>query len=452
MNDGPLSSVKEWDMKIVPRKIKEKLKEYGLEGTCTPKDPISSDDGLADKFWEAGFDLAVDVGMLCVDTERIIKFSKEELQARLNELPIEVKMGVGAEEVVTRKRTIEDKRPPICFLGPFGIHLTEEYFVPIVQSHAQYRVIDGVLSGLLNTVQGYEAPTKTPLEMLAGAEGARLTLEACKRAFRPGLAVTYSCGVSEIGTIGQYLGYQQEGTASAGNLHWWDGIAGSAELKITYDSLDKVAFSLLLGHPIESFHHSMIGGYAGGPEGCAVSRIAAAILMASICRSVYFQNSVYDIRYLGNSGREAVWANNISSQGIVRNSRMLLCETNNPVAGPCTDMILYEVGVNSILNAVDGNAWMIGIRSGGGRFPDYTTGLESKFAAEVAKAASGMKRSDANEVIKKLIPKYEDRLRRPPMGKAFKDCFDVKSITPSNEWMEIYRRVTKEFKDLGVPL
>jgi methylamine--corrinoid protein Co-methyltransferase len=105
-----------------------------------------------------------------------------------------------------------------------------------------------------------------------------------------------------------------------------------------------------------------------------------------------------------------------------------------------------------MLNAVDGNAWMIGIRSGGGRFPDYTTGLESKFAAEVARASSGMKRSDANEVIKKLIPKYEDRLRRPPIGKAFKDCFDVKSVTPSKEWLDIYRQVSKEFKDLGVPL
>ena len=63
-----------------------------------------------------------------------------------------------------------------------------------------------------------------------------------------------------------------------------------------------------------------------------------------------------------------------------------------------------------------------------------------------------MKREDANEIVKKLIPKYEDRLRRPPKGKSFPECFDVKTLKPSKEWLDIYQRVSKEFEDLGVPL
>ncbi len=449
---GPTCTVKEWDAKVIPTKVREKLKEHGLEKVCTPQDPISMDDGLADEFWEAGLGLAVDLGMQCIDTDRIIKFTEEELVDRLKELPIEIKLGVGAEEKVMAKRAFEDKRPPFCMLGPFAVDLSKEYFVPIVQSHVQYRVVDGIVSGILSKAQGREARTRTPLEMLAGAEGAMLTMEACKKAFRPGLPVSYSCGVSEIGSFGQYLGYLESGESAMGNPHFWNGIAGSSELKITYDSLDRVAFGLLLGQNLDSFHHSMIGGYAGGPEGCGICRIAAAILMASICRSTFFQNSVFDIRYLGNSGPEAVWANFITSQGINRNSRMLFSDLNNPVSGPCEDMILYEVGVNAIINAVDGNAWMSGIRSGGGRFPDHSTGLESKFAAEVVRAASGMRRGDANEIVKKLIQKYEDRLRRPPKGRPFQECYDVKNLTPSKEWFDIYQRVSKELDDLGLSI
>lgn len=137
---------------------------------------------------------------------------------------------------------------------------------------------------------------------------------------------------------------------------------------------------------------------------------------------------------------------------MVRNTHYLGCDTNNPVSGPCTEMILYEIGVNSINNAVDGNSWMIGIRSGGGRYPNNSTGLENKFAAEVVRAIShsGMKREDANEIVKKIIPKYEEKLTQPDRGKTFPGCFDVKTLTPTKEWSDIYEKVWKEFEDLGV--
>jgi len=79
---GPVCSVKDWDTKVIPGKVSEKLSEHGLKGTCTPENPINTEDSLADEFWHAGFELAVDVGMLCLDTERVIKFTEEELKAR----------------------------------------------------------------------------------------------------------------------------------------------------------------------------------------------------------------------------------------------------------------------------------------------------------------------------------------------------------------------------------
>ena len=63
-----------------------------------------------------------------------------------------------------------------------------------------------------------------------------------------------------------------------------------------------------------------------------------------------------------------------------------------------------------------------------------------------------MKRSDVNEIVKKIIPKYEDKLRNPPKGKSFTECYDIKTLKPTQEWLDIYLKVKKEAIDLGIPL
>lgn len=88
----------------------------------------------------------------------------------------------------------------------------------------------------------------------------------------------------------------------------------------------------------------------------------------------------------------------------------------NPVSGPCTENLLYESTVASIRDTVSGASILGGLRSGSGRYPNYTTGLENKPAAEVGKFSCGMKCNDANEIVKKLVPKHEDQLRREMSG------------------------------------
>jgi len=106
--------------------------------------------------------------------------------------------------------------------------------------------------------------------------------------------------------------------------------------------------------------------------------------------------------------------------------------------------------VGSIDDTVSGCAWQAGNRSAGGRFINHTSPLEQKFGAEVLKASAGMKRSDANEIVKALIPKYEEKLEHPPKGKSFTECFDLKTLKPTEEWLETYKAVWKELEDLGL--
>ena len=92
----------------------------------------------------------------------------------------------------------------------------------------------------------------------------------------------------------------------------------------------------------------------------------------------------------------------------------------------------------------------MGTRPTGCKYPNYGSGLENRFCAEVLKSAAGMSRSDANEIVKALVPKYEDKLKYPPKGKSFTECTDLKTLRPTAEWQGIYEKVWKELEDLGL--
>lgn len=435
----------EWDKRVVPGKVREKIKEHGLQGTCSSENPISADNDLADQFWKAGFELAVDLGILCLDTKRIIKFSEEELKDGLRNLPTDIALGDGRDRIHIKKRGPKDKL--IFCGGPFGMSLSEDLYVPITQSTAQYKEVDMIIPGALETIFGRPVRAGTALEALATYYETVLTKLACARAGRPDMPASSvesdSTGIGTIFGLVPWSGFTK-----------WDicPISAPAEFKTTNFLLTEAAHVHRSGAHLCTYHHSFIGGISGPPEGSAMCRIAANILLTSLYGAVYFQSSVYDLKYIGDTGREALWAANVSGRAMARNSNMLFCETNSPVAGPCTEMLLREAAVHTINNEVNGAPWATGIRPTGGKFKDYATGLESKFCGEMCKALVGLKPADANEIIKKVIPTYEEHLKRPPLGKPFQKCFDVKTLKPTKEWEEIYNKIKREFIDFSIPL
>lgn len=425
---GPMCEEKDWDINVIPKKVSEKLKEYGLQGVYDPKNLIPSDDGLVNEFWRAGFDLAADLGTLCTSTKRIIKFSEEEIKYCLERLPTEVRYGFREDQVVVENRQVEDKRPPICWYGALGMDLDEELFVPIELSILQYRVVDQVEPGQVRTVYGRERRAGTPIDILGSERRLLLHKEACIRAGRPGLWVDEPehCNfISELKT----------------NYRTMERVAWQYRHGIT-DSVVNVPYSL---------GHSIIGGYAGGPEGAAIMRVATTILARLVFLTKVSHNEIFDVRYTGSTNREAIWANSISTQAVTGNSHMLQKGSGTtPTAGPCTKMLLQEVAVCSMKDSINGNTISHGIRPRAGKYPNNATGLEMKFGAEVAKSAAGMKRQDVNEIINTLVTKYEDKLKNPPIGKSFLECFDLKTLKPSDEWLAIYKEMWKDLEDLGL--
>jgi methylamine--corrinoid protein Co-methyltransferase len=444
-HSGPVCEVGEWDKRVIPGKIMEKLKEHGLSRTCSPENPVNTDDGLADKFWEAGFEFAVETGMLCINTERVIKFSEEEVKEALRLAPKEITVGESSDKVVIRARRPEDPRPPV-FRSGFGI-VSEELFMPIMQGIAENRVIDMLSALSTSTTHGRPVIAGSPYESLAGLNEGAAVKEVARRVGRPGIPfIGPALSPTEYGLLGGY-GAPHSYTRNDMGL-----VLAITELKTSYGLLHKVVKVQSYGGYVYGNHWSMIGGYVGPPEGAAVAAVAATLLQVLVHRCAVPCGVIYDFRYDGNVGREAVWAASVVEQGESRNTQLLIGGITSQVSGPCTEEILYEMAVGAIEQAVSGCAANIGNRSAGGKHKDHVSPLEQKFGAEVVKACAGMKRSDANEAVKALLPKYESKLRNPPLGNTFPECYDVKTLKPKDDWLSIYKKVKRELVDLGVPL
>jgi methylamine--corrinoid protein Co-methyltransferase len=115
-------------------------------------------------------------------------------------------------------------------------------------------------------------------------------------------------------------------------------------------------------------------------------------------------------------------------------------------------MVLHEAAAHSLTSVVSGaNLWEIAVARN--KHKNRATPMEAKMACEVGcgAAESGIKRSEANQLVKKVVSKYEKQIAEAPLGKTFQECYDVRRIAPTKEYADLYQSVKQELLDLGVP-
>ena len=162
---GPFCKTTDFDSMVTTKTI-SLMKEFGIKYDSSNLVPI--DNSLVDNVYQAGFDLFCDLGALCLDTSRRIVFSESEVKEVLRYLPAEVHVGRGRDSRVVRKRTVEDRNPPMILGGPTGTLVSEgELYVKNEQSIAQEPVVDAFQAGSLQTIRGERILTGSPLEILS---------------------------------------------------------------------------------------------------------------------------------------------------------------------------------------------------------------------------------------------------------------------------------------------
>jgi methylamine--corrinoid protein Co-methyltransferase len=440
---GKPCSLKEWDVKILPTTIKNVLKKHGLEKQCDPDNYINLDTRLADRFYEAAFEFAAQMGVLCMDTERIIEVNSDELKEALASLPGKIELGAEKDQVSIVNRKPEDTNEPV-WMPSLCIVVDEDLWVPLVQGMVEQPSTDILLGPSLDTVYGSPLFAGTPYETVGSIVEVQLRMEACNRAGRPHIG---HCGIASNTTE-----YGNLGGFSLLPRHSIGICLAPVELKTTYATLHRVAHTL--GHQgyVRSASHAMIGGYSGSPEGATLSAIASNLLQAFVHQASISCSYVLDIRYAGNTGPEALWANSIVCQSISQNTNIILDLMITELAGPATEMLLYECAASMLAIGSCGASCSAGPRSAGGKYRNHLTPLETGFCGELLKASAGMKMNEVAIILKDLVPYYKDHLMHPPVGSSFKECYDVDTLKPKQAWLDMYHKVKNELITMGVPL
>ena len=453
-NTGQLTAAKDFDMKIFS--VASRLsKEHGIR--YDPETPVSSDDGLADDAWEAGFELFREVGSYCMNSGRVIKFDESEIRDGLREVRGEAVIGEGAERRILTLRGVEDKRPPSIVCG--GVIESDfpegENFVKLYQSIAQEPVIDGFYVGPpLHTSEGRLVRSGTPLEAHLGRSMVSWVREAVRRAGRPGMHFISAC-TPAIANVAA--------ADPADGLRRTDGIVSTImpELKTDYENLNKVTFSHDYGCVKHVYNGGMIGGWAGGPEGALIVSLASAI-MAVMVYKVGIGSSYNALGYLRASTpnysafvtRPCLWGSSIGSQAISRNTKIINTAVAMTNAGPGTEMQFQEITAALCASIPCGRE---GLSQGVRRFkvrPLLGSGLENRFWGEVGHAMAGVKRDFANSLAKEMLAKYENKITKDsdggPLGYTFDEIYDLNTLTPRKNFLEVYEKVKKELGDLGL--
>ena len=444
--EGTPMSETDYQLRRFAPKVQEKVEEYNIK--YDPKNPIPNDGSLADDLFEAAVDLLEDVGAYCTSTARVISYSEGEIRRAVAETPDEVELGEGRDRKKLRPRKVGDKTPPWCLLGAGGgACSSDKSFITLVEGYAEIPETNGITTPAITRVGGMRIRPASPLEILGAQRNAVLARETCNRVGREGIPIMNSLSTAE------------SDIAFAAALHPKFGMRKSDAymiccmdpMKVDFARLNKVTTALSLGGAISMCEGPLLGGYAGGPEGTALSNVAHHLMGVLTYQTSWILPFPLHLRHVSSSCRELLWVISATGQAISRNSHIISLNLNYTSAGPCTTMCLFETSA-SVLAAVTAGLSIESLGVASNRYEDLTTPVEPRISAEVGHAVAGMKLSDANAIANKLLAKYESKLSNPPLGKSLSECWNAESREPTKNYKAVIRSYKRSMAALGVEL
>ena len=439
---GPLMDEEDFNDQHVTQGLARVIKEYEIQ--INQEQIINQDDALADRVWEAAVDFLARCGVYCQTTNRVIFFSKTEILDILKYAPSSVWIGEGTDAVQEVARKIEDPRRPLLMGSSIGTPIEDQYFVPSMISYIQEPEVDVTMAPTLTNIYGYDIRTRSPLEILSSWREVELTLEAMRRAGRPGMGFT---GVgSSISDVGQ-LSADGPGGLRQTDLHTFGIIS---ELKTNFEILNKLTHIIMRDGIVDPYANPIYGGLGGGMDGQAVLITAAMIALNVFFMATCVGTSPTHPFNFNDTGKELLLSSGLSFQALARNSKLMTNLTNTPVGGPGTKTLLYECIALTVMMTVSGGSRILGPRSATGTITGHFSGLEARFTGELLTAASKLSRDKAEEIVQKAYSKYEKDLTKKPYGQHFKDVYDLKTIQPTAEWRQLYDEVKNESAQWGL--
>jgi methylamine--corrinoid protein Co-methyltransferase len=108
-----------------------------------------------------------------------------------------------------------------------------------------------------------------------------------------------------------------------------------------------------------------------------------------------------------------------------------------------------EAAAQAITDTASGREIMSGNASAKGVALDYTTAMEARLMAYAARAAAGVETDKVNVMLDKLVSLYEGKFKGAPKGKTFQECYNVNTLTPSDEYLQVFDNALKTMEEIG---
>lgn len=440
---GEFVEEKEYLHKRLIPGIANVVKKYGIK--YDRDNPVPADDDLADKVWQAAREFFLNVGVYNQDTHRVIKFTEEELNEALYSAPSQHIVGEGKDSRIFGHRKIEDKRPPFVIYSP-DITYDEEDFLSICLAYLKEPLLDGLCAPVLEQFMGMKITSRHPVELGGCLHHAMSLREAARLVGRPGVFFV-AVGTAESDTAQIHVSDPSWGIRPSDSR-----LVGSITEFMTNNSmLNKATHYQQYGSFAGSLTGAIYGGYAGGAEGTAVLETAYHLKGLMVHQCQYQQNFPFHLKYGSNTSRELLWVVSMYSQAIARNTHLVQDSNGFANAGPGTDMLYYESAAHAIASTVSGaNLWEMAPSQN--KHHNRGTPLEARLCAEIghAVAQQGMTRAQANDIVNRLLSKYEDQVADPPLGKTYQEMYDINRAEPLPEYMDQFKRIKEELAGMGV--
>ena len=184
---GKKVKVEDWDYKVIPENLTALKEKYKIN--IESNQIIPEDKDMVNRLFQAGLEMLVTTGYYCQDLGRVMHVTEEEVWEGIKKTPTKLILGEGKDIARFYPRHGNSNVKPIIQGGPTGSPISEDVFVQVMQSYAQEGIVDDLVNGVMTTIEGHPAKSKTPYEIRATMAELRATKEACVRAGRPGLGV-----------------------------------------------------------------------------------------------------------------------------------------------------------------------------------------------------------------------------------------------------------------------
>lgn len=439
---GEPTTTQEFDMAVY-KKAKKLAKKYGIK--FDPDNIVTTDEELIDNAFKAGVEMLLEMGIFNIDSGKTIWVTEEEIFDALNRSKPIIELGEGKNVLKLKHRTIEDPTlPAIC--GGCGNPVTEDIRYKLYLAYAMNPMIDYIEPLPPYKFRGNLVKAGTPFELQACLDNISLYRKACRDAGRPGTPIKGKDGVSavaDIATNREDIGYRK---TDHSNVYF------KPQMKTSYDDLNRAAQYTQYGTYVGTAGSAHIGGFCGGPEGAVICCIAEGIAGILVYNGVSNASCVEESLYPNQSSRRALWGTNLASAAMNKHTKIpTVWGSYITAAGPCTDMLMYEIAAATIGTVIMGNN-PFGVAPNQGVTLNYCTPMEPQFMGEVAYATTLIDRKKANEIVLNLIPKYEERLlaKNPPKGKTFQELYNLDTLLPNQEYLELKDRIWEELEELGL--